>query len=119
MYIQQFQTTDAEHLSPTREQFQDVHGLKKIRQMFRQWYYEDFSYADNRLCIFLERYFSPRLVRWFAFHCYCLTMVTLFFFLSVAIWNYTGDFIDWLFKLHPAGTVGTATAAIATMQCGV
>lgn len=73
-----------------------------IREMLHELYWEKFSYADNRFCMFLEEYFSPRYVRWFAFHCYCITMATLFFFLTVAVWNYTGDFLEWLFRIKPA-----------------
>ena len=65
-----------------------------LKEMLHYWYWEEFSYADNRFCMFLEKFFPPKVVRWFAFHCYCLTMLLLFMAVAAMLFSYAGKLID-------------------------
>lgn len=69
-----------------------------VKAMLHDWYWCKFSYADNRFCMFLENYISPRLVRWFAFHCYVITMSLLFVTLAIMLVSYAGELVDIIFN---------------------
>ena len=65
-----------------------------IKAMLHYWYWEEFSYADNRFCMFLEKFFSPRIIRWIAFHCHAFTMIFLFIILAATLVSYANKMVD-------------------------
>lgn len=76
-----------------------------IMQMLHDWYWFKFSYADNRFCMFLEDYLPKRVVRWFAFHCYVITMALLFSTLSIMLFSYADKLLDILLNRSSGASV--------------
>lgn len=68
--------------------------IRTLKDMLCEWYLFNFSYADNRLCLFLEKFLSRKVVRPLAFSCYCLTMILIVVTLAAMMFSYAGKLVD-------------------------
>ena len=67
------------------------HAWYIFRYMAHDYYWNQFSYADNRICIFLENYLPKRIVRGLAFHLYHITMCVMSWVIGKAVNTYIRD----------------------------
>ena len=71
-----------------------MHITRTLREMLFEWYFVRFSYADNRLCMFLERFFDKKYIRMFAFSAYVITMTIIFVTLGALLFSHAGQLVD-------------------------
>lgn len=64
------------------------HQYYKIKYVIHHYYWQEFNYTDNVICMHIEKMTNERVARWLAFHCYMLMISTLSYIFAAFVNKY-------------------------------